>query len=820
MEASAGSGKTRLLVDRVVALLQSGAEPGSICVLTFTNVAAQEVSDRVLQKVAYLAQGDTQMQSVYDACQRSPVQVMTLHSFSYGLLREFSRESGLGHEVLLCDDVEQQQIWDAARLEGQADLDPWVKKNLQAQFGDYSLTVLLQDIKSVVGIYNVDIQPVQPVGPTILRLRAQNIKMWTALAQWPADLQTARARLLQTCAQKVISGSYENRDLVGAFCTQNGDMRAQICTKELSSIQEALEAEAQHVVDTLQAYKQSEGLRCSYALSLCLERVLLTYEQIKRRRMRVDYEDVIAYTKKLLQQPCMTEHVCAQYNHILVDEAQDTSVMQWDVILLLLEHMGNHWEGKSVFVVGDTKQSIYSFQGVQMSALHRVKQTLFERIPMISEIELNQCYRSVPAVLDTVNKVSDVGGHSWTKHLAFRTDEGCVEILPILEEESVEDRADRVAQHIAALCQKAPYLPCVQRPLQPQDILVLTQQRDAVYQQVSERLARYSIACAGVDKMVLSDSHTVDALICVAEAALYPRDSLRLATALRTPVFAWNTGDIPVNTPSSLWDYLVGSRTAQHQEVVAFFEAARIWADVGASAFFKWLVESRRAHIERYCDMSVLASFFEQCHNHEVQKNHSLLDFLRRLKKDRPVLKGVSTTRGVRMMTVHGSKGLEAPVVVLLDAHRRNRESKVRWYINEDGQVMVSARHTFWKPERFVFQQGCDEHVRLLYVALTRAQDHLIVMGHASPQEGSWWSELGVVLPQGEWKTCMPSQVKGAGNVDQKRMVMPHVVKAEAAIKTPTNTHAQRLAYMCIKGCKWQYKVGVIQSCSQSICRR
>lgn len=742
INASAGSGKTTLLVKRVVDLIKSGVPAERICVLTFTNVAAQEVQARVLAALASCQENSPTM-LVAD------LPVMTLHSFCYNLLQRFSVEAGLGTEMFLAEEEQQARLWMKSIKRSVREAPPWVRRELFLQVGEASLPGLGESLKNAVALYDIDLQaPSQVEGLAPSRFEF-NKSLWQELSA-QSSLKTVHGQNIMRMAQRLVERevSFSQEDLFSLFFTSSGQRRARLFPKELSLFGERILEEGERIYAYIGERQKSKDARLSQAVYIWISRCLQYYQIFKAQERCVDYHDIISEAVKLLQkEECdVFEFLETTCHHLLIDEAQDTSITQWRIIVELVKSMAVHWEGKTLFVVGDTKQSIYGFQGVCLATMDLVKQNIESCIGKMTLQSVDHCYRCAPQILELVNTINAEYGYGWSVQKSVRNAQGLVARLPLISVKEEEFAlAEKVAQLVASMIQEGFWLESCDRAVQAQDILILTQQRDLTYRLVPEYLSRYGVPCLGVDSVGAKSSVCVELFVLCAEAILFPEDSMTLASLLRSPLFMWSHERIEevVGKGSNLWETIKSENCEFSKHVVVFIEYGKKWSQQGLSLFFKWLFSCKKERWTKYFGAHVVSGFLELCQEYEIKKDHSVVGFIDWLLTENPSMRMTSfDSGGVRMMTVHGAKGLEAPVVIILDAHRVPSETKVRWRVQEDLSLHVSSKNDFWEVEKFVLQDKKEEYERLLYVALTRAKDALFVAGSAENLKPGCWYEL------------------------------------------------------------------------------
>ena len=541
-----------------------------------------------------------------------------------------------------------------------------------------------------------------------------------------------------------------------------------------------------------------ETVRASEAALIVADWLITRYERLKRARGVLDFNDLIVRTAALLAREDAGAWVQFKLDqgidHILLDESQDTSPGQWAVVRALSREFFAGYgvrddAARTVFAVGDEKQSIYSFQGAEPEAFAIAGYEFGQRAGAASipfeTIQLRHSFRSTTDVLSAVDLVfaDEAARDGLTRdpeeldHPAIRVnDPGHVELWPSLGPEMVEDPDDwtvaidhasapaaRLAEQIAATIghwrTTGDSLPGRRRRVAPGDVLVLVRKRDAFVHALTRELKDRDIPVAGADRLLLTGHIAVQDLMAAARIVLQPDDDLSLAALLRSPVFGLDEDGLyalaadrapGVSLLASLRRQ--GGRNDLLARVIETIDRWRQEAGYrSAFDFFATLLGRdglRRRLIARLgpeCG-DILDEFMTFCLAAEKTGIASLPAFLALLDGGGPEVKReLDQARGdVRIMTVHASKGLEAPVVFLVDsgsapfsdAHlpslvpfdAPDRAWRGKGYLWRTGAA--NANGYVRRLEADLRRRGEQEYRRLLYVAMTRAEDRLIVCGY------------------------------------------------------------------------------------------
>ncbi|MDX7953996.1 UvrD-helicase domain-containing protein, partial [Lichenihabitans sp. Uapishka_5] len=581
---------------------------------------------------------------------------------------------------------------------------------------------------------------------------------------------------------------------------------------------EALDRERDRLVAALDARRAAETFERTLALVTVAKGVLDGYEAAKRRRGLLDFDDLVERTRTLLGRTSaawVLYKLDAGIDHVLVDEAQDTSPTQWQILATLT---GDFFSGagaseriRTVFAVGDEKQSIYSFQGAE-PAQFALQRAAFGRAAerggaRFEAVTLNLSFRSTRAVLETVDAVFAAGDHAQglsepglqpPPHEALRSrTPGLVELWPLVGPTPQPDPVDwrlpldqpdpqsppvtlarRIADRIHAMLAPSSTETVEdrgsggRRRIAPGDVLILVRSRNAVFDAVIRALKDRHVPVAGADRLQLTEHIAVMDLMAAGRAALLPDDDLSVASVLKSPLIGLDDDDLIALAPErrgSLLLALGGSPLPAHR---AAFETLQAWRARAATetpfGFYARLLGpegGRRAMLARLGQEAgdAVDEFVALTLAHERDGPPSLTRFLAGLEgQDLSVKRDMEASGdAVRVMTVHAAKGLEAKIVFLPDTcgAPTGRHDPALFGL-ADGDTPLLA----WSPKRdrdpgpvadarqALRQAAAEEHRRLLYVALTRAEERLYIAGFhgpAGPAEGCWYgmvaaSELGL----------------------------------------------------------------------------
>ena len=601
-------------------------------------------------------------------------------------------------------------------------------------------------------------------------------------------------------------------DYRGLFLTAKGQPRKSLVTKATAAAYPGAlavaEAEADRLVAGEARFRAAVVARASAAAVTLGAAMLAVYARAKQTRDWLDYEDLILRTRRLLTAPGGPSWVLYKLDggidHILVDEAQDTNPAQWQVIAKLAEGFFDAptaTGARSVFAVGDVKQSIFSFQGADPAGFTAMRRHFAAAVSGAGghwdDVPMNVSFRSAPAVLRAVDAVfadpemaAAVGEAAPIRHVSARPAvPGTVELwAPVTVDDddaaaiwAPPDRqiaqddprhilAERIAGQVRQWLDDGAALASGKRPIEAGDVMVLVRRRDALVEALARAFKRQGIAVAGVDRMILTDQLAVMDLIKLGEFLLLPEDDLTLATVLKSPLIGLDEADLFAlahgRGDASLWREL---RRRAHErpswaradgQLLAWLDRADrtpphelfagILAEGGWHAIVGRLGPDAIDPIDEFLSQTLA---YEQTHVPSLQGFlHWLAAAEFEVKRD---LEGAGGGQ-VRIMTAHGAKGLQAPIVFLPDTLQVPKSTpRLLWDSDETGAPLP-----LWPP-----RSGDDdrragacraaaraaqtaEYRRLLYVAMTRAEDHLIVCGWHGRQRPaeSWYDAVAAGL--------------------------------------------------------------------------
>ena len=867
VEANAGSGKTHTLVMRVARLLLAGTRPEAILCVTYTKAGAAEMQRRLFAQLGkWAVAGDDELDEALEAFDEEGrdrstaralfaraletpggLKIQTLHAFCEQLLRRFPLEAGVAPGFLVLEDVSARRVSARAREEVAALALANPVSTLAAAYAHFSVELdwgafnaMFADFESRRAAIAAYIDRCEPLGgygrdvwmrcgftePTTcaaIEAEAVGRMRWgewrrradlVALGTGKTDAELARR-------MRALSGDSTFAEIWRVMSTATGAPAAKLGTNSVDPAVRAWLKDEQDRLDQIRcrliAARVAEDT--VHALTLAVAYIGL-YEGEKASRGALDFSDLIDRAHVLLTEKADAAWVLYKLDggidHILLDEAQDTSPEQWEILRALTGEFfsgaGARGQDRTLFTVGDAKQSIFSFQGAAPERLAIETQTFSDIVTdaglRFEQAQLLESWRSAPEILEAVDAVfaqpaalaglRPGGGNVIALpllHKATRSDHGCVELWP-LEAGVPADEADawdapvdaepaRSANRILAARVALAIREMVargdgvlrkggedKRPVRYGDVLILVRRRNALFDEIIRALKREAIPVAGADRLKLTEHGVFEDLMAIGRFACFAEDDLTLAGLLRGPfcdVSEESLFQLAHYRRGGLWRELCARAREEEawSEAVGFLGWARGEARLVSPFDFYSRVLGRLDRDGRSMRQRILTrlgaeaedavdAFLVQALEAETRGDRDLETFLAAMTTSELEIKREQDEgRGdgpgeVRVMTVHGAKGLEAPVVILPDTSTRATA--------QGGALLADGEGGFlWAPRK---ADDCDgsalarerreeatehESARLLYVALTRARDRLIVCGvQTLPRsfENSWYHHV------------------------------------------------------------------------------
>ncbi len=864
--ASAGSGKTRLLTDRILRLMVGGARPERILCLTFTKAAAAEMAVRLqrrlglwvtldqpalceeLRKLAIEPSEATlhRARSLFAHVLDLPggMRIGTIHAFCQSLLRRFPLEAEISPHFQLAEDRDADEAMTEAREDLLADVRPRGPSN--------AVSELEAALRKLAGTASLD-----RFSKLVTGLK-RNRERWRRAQEAGAGLATARRRFLGVTAsdrEAVIADAVRRIDTpalraaaeilaMHGAATVKQRANAMLRWLELSRPEQAADwpawrrcflktdgepfaptslvnatlsrtnpdllppmlVEAERVLLIDDQISAADTASLSEALCDLAGPLLERYEHRKQAAGLLEFDDLIGRSTDLLSDSgaeWVLYKLDGGLDHLLLDEVQDTAPEQWAIAHRLTREFfagegARDGVTRTVFAVGDRKQSIFSFQGADVAGFDDARRQLGGRVLQAGltwvEKPLNVSFRSTTPVLELVDAVfADPAAAAGVElpgqmlpHRAVRDGHaGRVELWPLAEApppepptpwsaperyqratSAIQVLADGLAGWISDQIDGSVLLQSKGRPLRASDILILVRHRDALPAALVRSLKSLGVPVAGLDRMVLTEQPAVQDLMALGDALLLPQDDLSFANLLTSPLGGLDDDDLmalAIGRQQPLWETLRARHTesARWTGAWSFFSTLLNRVDyVSPHALFAEALSAAGGRARLLARLgSEAAEPIDELLNAALRhgKLHppSLQGFLHWLRRSGAEIKREAEAAGgqVRILTVHGAKGLQAPLVILpYTTSMPGVEDELLWADDAVSGWPVPI----WTPRAECHsshtrqlrdaarQSRREEYNRLLYVALTRAEDQLVVCG-AKPKLGAahencWYS--------------------------------------------------------------------------------
>lgn len=787
--ASAGSGKTTVLTHRVLNLLLSKTQPSKILCLTFTKAAAAEMSNRITNELKIWTAASTEelrkriqalrgfmpdeatllkARQLFTNVLEAPsgMKIMTIHAFCQSVLKRFPIEAGISPQFEIIDDT-------AAGMLIKKAFDSIVSNESFASslsyMSDYFQTTRSNNVFSLIRENMAALRAFLKKYPDISKVEEALRKKFN-LSEYLDE-------------NAVVSEFFKNDFVPAANPFPQNFLDIVDSYKKLRSTKKSDPLKLEEKAICLKAYQNYTTIRL-IRLTICflniVRQFLETYQNFKKKENILDYDDLIDITIQLLSEHAQRQWVMYKLDggidHILVDEAQDTNAEQWEIIKLISEEFFSGYGQQTgiehtLFVVGDKKQSIFSFQGADPLKFDEMKTYFQDKIinsrHEFKVIPLNASFRSTEAVLNLVNNLlkhpvakSGVTEEDATHNLTRVGEPGLIEIhqpvtphsdsssiiWPIAQKNqtisSITKVSEEVADKIKSFFDNHEILESTNLPIEPKDITILVRKRSSIVSELVRVLKSRGIPVAGIDRLTLSDHIAVKDLMALAKFALLPEDDLNLAVLLKSPVIGLSEEEMSglcMNRENqTLWEKIIQQNNALTDRLMNILDLAD---KMPVYEFFSSVLNvygARRKFWARlgFEAMEAIDEFLNLTLEFEQTNFSSLQNFVFWFDSRESVIKRdmeQSEQNTVKIMTVHASKGLQNNIIFIVD-NQNTRAPTLRLLWDDELPLWVPLKGLLEKSEtaaiydKALKKQEEEEH-RLLYVALTRAKDRIYIYG-------------------------------------------------------------------------------------------
>ena len=839
LSSSAGAGKTKVLTDRVIRLLLEGVSPHKILCLTFTNAAASEMLARInklvnrwtdmtdpelkleLQKIT----GQEHDSKLFikarklseDLFQTKALKIYTIHAFCQKILKYFPREAGLNPHFTIMSEIKTKQIAQDLTLNliNSAPENDAIQID---QFHQYTLAEIVNDIMSdsnvfeklfdqfdntnlyyeyLTAFYNLQFKTITDVFEYFVP-KLKEIKLFGTI-----DLVEKIQNYLFQSSDFQIE-TFEGFSKL--FLTLDGLPKKSLISKDQYKSNIDIKTQLEQFQAVIYAMHQNivniRVLEASCNIFAIAKDVLFRYKEYKTRHNNLDYNDLIYFSCKLLQDSYWRDWVLykldSQIEHLLIDEAQDTSPEQWDIIHAVIEDFfsgigAKDDAGRSVFVVGDEKQSIYSFQGANLNNFLSTKLLLKHKLKQAGkeflDLEMLTSYRSGPAINNFVfnlllklkekNLIANIPG---PLNIAKYSYPSRVELLPAIvneekseyfwpyydkildENDAAEIEAQRIAKKVKDLLDSRIILPSTGKAISTEDIMILVPSRRDFIEKLTKNCQNLGVKISGLDRISLKASLSVLDMMSILKYIIQTDDELNLSALLKSPIFSISEENLQkilllrLQHKISLDDFL-RARKKEYSEIVTKLDIFKsLYSKVNFSELIHIVLDAMNyqsilLEVNGKGEIDAIEEFFNIAKDYHDNISSNLPEFIAWFdNNDIDVKRDLDIAQGhLRILTIHGSKGLESPVVILPETFTSN-SARGNYFWTNDGLLLLNdSKSTIAsnaKEQKNI--NATEEYWRLLYVALTRAQDYLIISGYRQERSknhsNSWHSLLIEVM--------------------------------------------------------------------------
>jgi len=860
--ASAGTGKTTVLTSRVLRLLLGGTNPGKILCLTYTNAGAAEMESRIKAKLCHwVTLAEDKLIIELTRLNDSPptkailnrarklfletldtpdgIKIQTIHSFCQGLMRCFPLEAGVVPHFKIMDEKTSKELLKGARtrlLSNSNSCTPEIEAAIKNIFWRIREGAFSEVIEAIINDRDKFENSIEKAGgvaglkSAIFNLLgvqegcAEEDVIHNAALEESFDrdaLHACAVGLLNESGKTFIERgriicSWLEKDETGrkqifddykeAFLTQKDEPRKGLTPTKTKVSLEPLLAEQERVYKVVNDIKKTRVAVLSSSMVDIANALLQFYADEKAGRAFMDYTDLIIKSENLLMRadiaPWVLYKLDGGIDHILLDEAQDTSPQQWHIIDSLCAEffVGSSARDveRTIFVVGDEKQSIFSFQGAAPQIFNKMQKKFQQRVEEVGKkwrsVRLDESFRSSPVILQAVDlvRIEGVGfrveeeenlnisdsntpkpytlNPTPSLHIAHHKEMfGKVEIWPLIEHEKEEAKvgwvmpleykdkqdtrkilADQIADTIKGWLDDGRLLEAEGRPVCAGDIIILLRKRREMADNIISSLKKRGVSVAGHDRLVITEHIAVMDLMALGNFLLLPEDDLSLACVLKSPLIGLSEEELFQiaygRGKKRLWQALREAHGSDIKNASTYLSSLLNKVDfLTPFALYCHILEAlggRTKLIQRlgYEVNDPVDEFLSMALAYQKSHAPSLQGFLSWLESGKSEIKrdmeqGGSDT--VRVMTVHASKGLEAPIVIMPDtvSDFAISKDKILWYEHGDIDVMLwpggadNSEDVCKFIKQGIKDEQSDEYYRLLYVAMTRAKSELYIMG-------------------------------------------------------------------------------------------
>ncbi len=750
--ASAGSGKTKLLVDRYIKSLLFGVKPSEILCLTFTNFAVDEMYNRILKLLEKLKNETNERVKIYllkdlkindptnsQICKArtlydeflnnsDKLKIQTIHGFCQSVLAEFPFEAELspGFRIVDTDDlillIKKAKHNYFSNPEHEKDGD-----NLISQLSGHSTNEFLESIFTNSAKY----LHFYKLNPDLEKYEQKLIRYFNLRND---------TKLTEEQQQFIDEFFPEGTDLTEIFLTKTGSIR-----KRLPFPDNKINI-AKNIAETVYLNNKNDCRKRLISRTMAFLKVthgiFKELEKIKNGQQLLDFNDVLEKTYYLLFQSSARDYILSniakRIKTILLDEAQDLSSIQWRIIGIIAEHLLiNRFRSNTIFVVGDIKQSIYRFQNARYELLIEfckyVETTLKKLNKPFNIVYLDKCYRTVPNILEKVDAVFDkhgcfAFGQQYRHHIPVRNDNGVFKLIDVYQPSEIADYIEN--NNITKG-------------------MILIRGKTDLSTQLYYELVNRGIKVAPLDKIYLKDALIVQDIVSLARIAIDNTDDFEVACVLRSPnVFRTYLNKQEIHELCYMREtILLNELEKKYPEKYKIIKnIINLYKHYNLVEFFYYIASEVITTYDINED-TILENFINIVFNYDVNYGGTIPEFLEYLCNSTKTVSVTTDTDNIKFSTIHGSKGLESDNIILLDFKLAPDKNKIKFIWKDQTDIFgntspeenlffikPSANETFPEIEDIInteYEEETMELYRLLYVALTRPRNNIYIFGNA-----------------------------------------------------------------------------------------
>lgn len=834
VSASAGTGKTKILTDRVLRLLLQGVAFNKILCLTFTNNATNEMQERIISHLERWSNSTKEdlLLALENTLGRKPskteiikasslfkeyirtqeqISIYTIHSFCQKILKKFPLEAGISPNFKVIDEFKVSQI--IADIKKQIfnlpELEPLIRFFIE-NFHELTVDDIFNDIISI------KTQILEKKLNSLERAADSEFSIAKCLEDLSYHDENIYADIVtDNETRDFFTKFFGNKQLSTVnlkpfFLTLSGDKKKRILARNVvspdSDLYKKLEILQEKIYQIDQHKKNNHLTWYSKLLKTLAEKFIYLFETHKKNNSFLDYDDLIIHTQNLLTNSYAKEWVLYKLDggieHLLVDEAQDTSKNQWCIVEALIEEFyagdSTHHKNRTIFVVGDEKQSIFSFQGADIGSFAYMNNFLSRKLTdgrkAFDNIDLNVSYRSTKEILTCINdvfhKIAKNNPEDFSAKLqnmtAYRSEHnGLVELWPICTDSDSEQSnefwpllyknnlssgkyilAEKIANYVKEQINSKKILPSTNKIISAQDFMILFRTRDDFTDEVIRSLRKVEIDITGLDRISLAKDLAVADILSIVNFVINTDNDLNLASLLKSPIIEMEEKELyhiiieKRKSNLSIWKYL-NLKTKYSMIRNKLQEFIDLYTNLPLNNFFVYITDVLNYRNVISKNDEVIDEFLKLVNNYLCEYGSSLQNFIYWFQSHQVIIKRNTDSAGkLRIMTVHAAKGLQAPIVILCDTTKLPSSSK-RFIFDKDGQLL-SAKSSSYVPESYNTikikeqQKAYQEYLRLLYVAMTRAEDQLVICGYQSK----------TTIPENCWYQLIKNSMERTGSLD------------------------------------------------------